>query len=65
MIHSVLAQYPNLRVVATTLRNAKTATVNDWGAICYHAGSFFEARPFPNLEIFDRVLAEEIPLLPA
>lgn len=55
MIHSVLAQYPNLRVVATTLRNAKTATINDWGAICYHAGSFFEARHFPNLEIFDRV----------
>ena len=55
MIHSVLSLYPNLRVVATTLRNAKTATVNDWGAICYHAGSFFEARPFPNLEIFDRV----------
>jgi 2-dehydro-3-deoxygluconokinase len=55
MIHSVLAQYPNLRVVATTLRNAKTATVNDWGAICYHAGSFIEARLFPSLEIFDRV----------
>jgi len=55
MIRSVLAQYPNLRVVATTLRNAKTATVNDWGAICYHAGSLFEARPFSNLEIFDRV----------
>ena len=55
MIRSVLERYPNLRVVATTLRNAKTATVNDWGAICYHAGNFFEARPFPNLEIFDRV----------
>jgi 2-dehydro-3-deoxygluconokinase len=55
MIRSVLARYPNLRVVATTLRNARTATVNDWGAICYHAGDFFEARAFPNLEIFDRV----------
>jgi 2-dehydro-3-deoxygluconokinase len=55
MIRSVLERYPNLLVVATTLRNAKTATVNDWGAICYHAGNFFEARPFPNLEIFDRV----------
>jgi 2-dehydro-3-deoxygluconokinase len=55
MIHAVVAKYPNLRAVATTLRNAKTASVNDWGAICYHAGEFFEARPFPNLEIFDRV----------
>jgi 2-dehydro-3-deoxygluconokinase len=55
MMQSVLERYPNLRVVATTLRNAKTATVNDWGAICYHAGQFFEARHYPNLEIFDRV----------
>lgn len=55
MIHGVLAGYPNLRVVATTLRNARTATLNDWGAICYHAGNFFEARNFPNLEILDRI----------
>ncbi len=55
MIHEVISRYPNLKVVGTTLRNAKTATVNDWGAICYHAGSFFEAKQFPNLEIFDRV----------
>ena len=46
---------PNFKVVATTLRNAKTATVNDWGAICYAAGEFFEASPMPGLEIFDRV----------
>ena len=55
MMHAVLGTYTNLRVVATTLRNAKTATINDWGAICYHDGTFFEARSFPNLEIFDRV----------
>jgi 2-dehydro-3-deoxygluconokinase len=55
MIRSVVAEYPNLRVVATTLRNARTATVNDWGAICYHGGEFFEARPYPGLEICDRV----------
>ncbi|MGB2625239.1 MAG: sugar kinase [Candidatus Acidiferrum sp.] len=55
MIGEVIVRYPNLKVVATTLRNAKTATVNDWAAICYHGGSFFESRRFPNLEIFDRV----------
>ena len=33
MIDTVVAAYPNLRVVGTTLRNATTATVNDWGAI--------------------------------
>jgi 2-dehydro-3-deoxygluconokinase len=43
------------RVVATTLRKAKTATLNDWGAICYENGAFYEARDRENLEIFDRV----------
>jgi 2-dehydro-3-deoxygluconokinase len=55
MMENVIAKYPNLKVVATTLRNAKTATNNDWGAVCYCGGSFYEANPMPNLEIFDRV----------
>ena len=55
MIAHAVAQYPNFQVVATTLRNAKTATVNDWGAICYHDGQFYEARLRENLEIYDRV----------
>jgi 2-dehydro-3-deoxygluconokinase len=42
-------------VVATTLRQAKTASINDWGAICYVDGRFYEARRRDNLEIFDRV----------
>ena len=55
MIEKAVAQYPNFKVVATTLRNARTATINDWGAVCYAAGDFFEARPMPQLEILDRV----------
>ena len=55
MIHHAIAEYPNFRVVGTTLRHAKTATRNDWGAICYFDGEFYEARPMPDLEIFDRV----------
>lgn len=42
-------------IVAATLRRAETATRNDWGAICYCDGQFFEARHRKNLEIFDRV----------
>jgi 2-dehydro-3-deoxygluconokinase len=42
-------------VVATTLRNAKTATVNDWGAVCSHEDQFFVAPVRENLEIYDRV----------
>jgi 2-dehydro-3-deoxygluconokinase len=54
MIEKVVKQFP-FKVVATTLRKAKTATKNDWGAICYHEGQFFEAQNRENLEIYDRV----------
>ena len=47
--------FPNFQVVATTLRKATTATLNDWGAIVYADGAFHEAPLRENLEIFDRV----------
>jgi 2-dehydro-3-deoxygluconokinase len=55
MIQDVLREFPNLSVVATTLRNARTATCNDWGAVAYHDKKFWEAAPRKNLEILDRV----------
>ncbi len=55
MIQRAIATFPNFKAVATTLRHARTASVNDWGAVCYYEGEFHEARPMPNLEIFDRV----------
>ncbi|HZQ92395.1 MAG TPA: sugar kinase [Terriglobales bacterium] len=55
MIAQVTQEFPNLKVVATTLRNAKTATVNDWGAVCWYDGQFYEATRRENLEIYDRV----------
>ena len=55
MIERATRQFPNFKVVATTLRNAKSATINDWGAICFSDGEFFEAQKRENLEIFDRV----------
>jgi 2-dehydro-3-deoxygluconokinase len=54
MIEKVVQEYP-FQVVATTLRKAKTATRNDWGAICYHQGAFFQATERDNLDILDRV----------
>jgi 2-dehydro-3-deoxygluconokinase len=51
----VVAAYPNFKAVATTLRGVKTATVNDWSAVCWHDGSFYEAIQRPAMEIFDRV----------
>ena len=55
MIERAVTAYPNFKVVATTLRAVKSATVNDWGAICWAGGKFYEAIHRPNLEIMDRV----------
>ena len=55
MIDSAVKTYPNFKATATTLRAAKTATVNDWGAIGWMDGKFYESRNYPDLEILDRV----------
>lgn len=55
MIKRAVAEFPNFQVAATTLRKVITATKNDWSAICYHDGQFHESRPYPELEILDRV----------
>jgi 2-dehydro-3-deoxygluconokinase len=55
MIEKAVTEFPNFKIVATTLRHAKTATVNDWGAVCYAGGELYEAPVRENLEIFDRV----------
>lgn len=55
MIERATREFPNFKVVATTLRIAKTATVNNWGAVCYANGEFHQAATREDLEIFDRV----------
>jgi 2-dehydro-3-deoxygluconokinase len=55
MIETAVKSYPNFIMAATTLRAAKTATVNDWAAICWMDGKFYESKKYPDLEILDRV----------
>ena len=55
MIKSAVAQFPNFKVAATTLRNARTATFNDWSAILYAGGEFYQSVTRENLEIYDRI----------
>ena len=55
MIDKAVKAYPNFKVTATTLRAVKTATINDWGAICWAGGKFYSAVHRHNLEILDRV----------
>jgi 2-dehydro-3-deoxygluconokinase len=54
MIGKVVKEFP-FQMVAATLRQAKTASRNDWGAVCYADGEFYEARRRDDLEIYDRV----------
>jgi 2-dehydro-3-deoxygluconokinase len=55
MISQVVGTYSNFQVVATTLRTVKSASINDWGAVCWADGEFYEAPLRENLEILDRV----------
>ncbi len=55
MIETAVKAYPNFKGMATTLRAAKTATRNDWAAICWMDGRFYESKKYPDLEILDRV----------
>lgn len=55
MIETAVKAFPNFKATATTLRAARTATINDWAAIAWHDGQFCESRQYPNLEILDRV----------
>ncbi|MBP3441895.1 MAG: sugar kinase [Clostridia bacterium] len=55
MIENAVKVYPNFKVIATTLRTVKTATVNDWSAICWADGKIYKGLELPALEIYDRV----------
>lgn len=55
MIEQAVKEFPNFKATATTLRAVKTATINDWSAICWHDGKFYQSREYPALEILDRV----------
>jgi len=55
MMRKAVKEFPNFKVVATTLRNAKTASINDWGAVSYADGELYQAPIRENLEIFDRI----------
>jgi len=56
MMDAVRREFPNVSLIAVTLRTAHTASRNDWGAIaCDGSGNFYEVATRKDLEIFDRV----------
>src|SRR5207249_5888112 len=54
MVNKVVKDFPNIKVVGTTLRGVKTATINDWSAIMWNEGKFYDGLKFDDLEIEDR-----------
>ena len=55
LLAGVMADNPQLAVAAATLRQARTATVNDWSAVCRTRESFFAGAQMNGLEILDRI----------
>ena len=55
MLGEATKVYPNFKVIATTLRTVKTATVNDWSAMVYADDKVTCGMELPGLEIYDRV----------
>lgn len=54
MLREVASLYPNLKLIASTLRTAHTATRNAWGAIALYEDSIVHV-PQRDVEIYDRV----------
>jgi 2-dehydro-3-deoxygluconokinase len=55
MVERVVRQYPHIQAVGTTLREVVSGLVNNWSAILYYEGKFYESRRYAGLEIEDRV----------
>jgi 2-dehydro-3-deoxygluconokinase len=54
MLRDLSSTYPNLKVIASTLRTAHTASENAWGAIALHRDGVVVAAQ-RNIDILDRV----------
>jgi 2-dehydro-3-deoxygluconokinase len=56
LLQAVMTGYPQLEIVATTLRQVRSATVNDWSGVCMTRDDGFHIGPkMERLEILDRV----------
>jgi 2-dehydro-3-deoxygluconokinase len=54
MLREVAASYPNLKLIASTLRTAHTASRNAWGAITLYEDRIVHV-PQRDIDIYDRV----------
>ena len=55
MVSQVVAKYPHIQAVGTTLREVVSGLVNNWSAILYYDGGFYQSTRYEGLEVEDRV----------
>jgi 2-dehydro-3-deoxygluconokinase len=55
MVEQVVNRFPHIQAVGTTLREVVSGLVNNWSAILYFQGEFYQSRRYEGLEIEDRV----------
>ena len=56
MIVTAAVAYPNFKVIGTSLRTVRSASINDWGAIAWSESTgVVQATHREQMEIFDRV----------
>jgi 2-dehydro-3-deoxygluconokinase len=49
------AEFPNLKVIASTVRDPRSASRNGWGGFAFTQGQAYEGIHFSELDILDRV----------
>jgi 2-dehydro-3-deoxygluconokinase len=55
MVKSIIAKNPHFQIIGTTLREVTSGLLNNWSAIMYYDGKFYQSKKYENLEIEDRV----------
>jgi 2-dehydro-3-deoxygluconokinase len=54
-LEAVAAMFPDLRIIASTVRTVLSASRNDWGGVCWADGVVISNVVMPSLDILDRV----------
>ncbi|MDC7245257.1 MAG: sugar kinase [Sphaerochaetaceae bacterium] len=54
MMETVKERFPNIKAVATTMREVRSTNRHDWSAVLYIGGKAYQA-PTASLDVYDRV----------
>ncbi len=54
-VEKMCDDFPNIKIVVSTLRDVKSASCHDFSAVYYADGAVFKAETYTNIEVADRV----------